>query len=253
VKWQVRIFSPLRAPCVSLPLCALLLLLLLLSGCARWPELNGDEVVATRTLEPGEREALATDAWRVRPGVYRIRFSALYSYYSGFELPLAGVVEVDTLKTHMRMVGLTDTGLTLFDIESAGGGGVGEVGAGEVEVNFLVEGLLKLPDFAGTVGRAAQRIFLAPFPGPEDSLEQLPERYLLRAKGAGVEVEFTLAGDGRLVAKKPAPAIPERVWRVRYSGHGDAATAPFPARMKYSDDETGATLRLRLNSVRFMQ
>ncbi len=242
----MRGFPLFRAPCVSLALCALLLLPL--SGCARWPELNGDEVVATRTLEPGEREALATDAWNVLPGVYRIRFSALYSYYSGFELPLAGVVEVDTLETHMRMVGLTDTGLTLFDIESAGEGG-----AGEVEVNFLVEGLLKLPDFAGTVGRAAQRIFLGPFPSPGDSVEQLPERYLLRAKGAGVKVEFTLAGDGRLVAKKPALAIPARVWRVRYSGHGDAATAPFPARMKYSDDETGATLRLRLNSVRFMQ
>ena len=208
---------------------------LVLSGCAPWPQLGAGELVP---LSSTSAEELASGGWSADTGKYRLRLTGLYEY-RGNKVPFTGIVEVDAGADKARLVGLTEMGLTLFDIL---------VERGESRAAFIVEGLDRIPDFEGITGAAIRRIFLDPSPKAIDTLVTEKTFYILRSGDGAEQGEAYFAGDGRLLGKRSFTESPG--WRVRYENYFKSDETHFPGAIEYRDRGDGLTLALRVETFR---
>ncbi|HBA88209.1 MAG TPA: hypothetical protein DCZ75_09555 [Geobacter sp.] len=214
---------------------ALLLLLLLLGGCATVP------FERTELVPAPQRSAaqLAAGLWSAGKERLLIRQSALFEL-QGMRVPIAGMMRLDLGAKQARLVGMNDMGVKLYDIS---------VDADSSRTQFVVPELARYPGFAEAVAVSVRRIFLVPEPAPGDLLELLPKSYLLtRQAGAGAQLSFTLGGAEAQLLEKSCRG-PAESWRVRYYLYQRREGLLFPGGIVLDDDQAGYRLTLWIESV----
>jgi hypothetical protein len=157
----------------------------------------------------------------------------------GRKFPLSGFLEADRAAGRARLVGMADTGVTLFDLTVEGD---------RVVRNFLAEPLRRAPRLEEHIGEAIRRIFLDPFPRAGDTLRIEPDFYRMGRDAGDGRLTFILSGDGRLLAK--TFTAPERGWSVRLRGHRTFGAILFPERIEWSEPAEGIRLLIRVDELK---
>ena len=223
--------SFLRRPLLG----ALLLLLLLVSGCATVPF----ERTELTPVPQRSAAALAAGLWNAGSDRVLIRQSALFEL-RGMRVPIAGMMQLDLGAKKARLVGMNDMGVKLYDVS---------VDALSSQAQFVIPELARYPGFAEAVALSVRRIFLVPEPAPGDLLELLPESYLMtRQSAAGAKLSFTFGGAEAQLLEKSSRG-PAESWRVRYYQYQRRAGRLFPGGIVLDDDQAGYRLTLWIESV----
>lgn len=211
------------------------LLLLGVSACAPVPF---SRTALTPTV-PRTAAALTAGLWSAGSGSLLIRQSALFEL-RGLRVPIAGVMKLDLATQEARLVGMNDMGVKLYDLSIA---------ATASQTHFLLPDLAAYPGFSEAVALSVRRIFLAPAPTVDDTLERTPQRYLLtRPCDEGGTLRFTFGGaDAQLLEKSCRGAAAS--WRVRYYQYQPQLGRLFPAGIVLDDARAGYRLTLWIESV----
>jgi outer membrane biogenesis lipoprotein LolB len=215
-----------------------IMLLLLLTACAA-PAPAPIPVIeqAPPGLAAGD---LAAAVWTARPQVLRLRQTAKFSF-RGREVPMIGMMELDTRRKEARLVAVDPMGVKLFDLT------VSEEGVSE---NYLLPQLARYPRFGEAVATSLRRIFLAPGPQPEvDVLREGAAGYRLSGERAGGQVAFLFGGDPVRLVEKSATGEKDD-WRVVYLDYLQPPEPAFPREIVLEDRRAGYRLDLRIDSVR---
>jgi hypothetical protein len=210
-------------------------LLLLMSGCTTAPF---PRPALTPTV-PCTAAALTAGLWSAGSGSLLIRQSALFELH-GLRVPMTGVMKLDLTAQSARLVGMNDMGVKLYDLS---------VEATTSATHFLVPELARYPGFSEAVALSVRRIFLAPAPAADDSLERTATRYLLtREDDDGGRLRFTFGGAAAQLLEKSAQG-PAASWRVRYYQYQPWSGYLFPAGIVLDDEQAGYRLTLWIESV----
>jgi hypothetical protein len=215
-----------------------IMLLLLLTACAA-PAPAPTPVIeqAPRGLTAGD---LAASVWTARPQLLRLRQTARFSF-RGREVPMIGMMELDTLRNEARLVAVDQMGVKLFDL------GVSEDGVMEY---YLLPQLARHPRFGEAVGVSLRRIFLAPRPAPaSDVLRETTGGYRLDGERDGGRVAFLFGGDPVRLVEKCATGEKDD-WRVVYLDYRQTPEGIFPGEIVLEDRRAGYRIDLRIDSVR---
>jgi hypothetical protein len=211
------------------------LLLLLVSACAPVPF---PRTALTPTV-PGTAAALTDGLWSAGSDSLLIRQSALFEL-QGLRVPIAGVMKLDLAAREARLVGMNDMGVKLYDLSIA---------ATASQTHFLLPDLAAYPGFSEAVALSVRRIFLAPAPSADDTLERTPRRYLLTRKcDDGGTLRFTFGGADAQLLEKSCRG-PAASWRVRYYQYQPQLGRLFPAGIVLDDERAGYRLTLWIESV----
>lgn len=214
----------------------LLALALAVAGCGggRVP-FEPTPPVPTRQVTAAE---LVKGQWTATPTVFRIRQSALFEF-RGARVPMAGFLVLDLQRQEVRLVGLNDLGVKLFDL------GVTSEGYQE---HYLLPELSKIPGLTGAVADSVRRIFLAPQPSPNDALRIGGEIYRLSRLEGDRRLQFTFGGPGALLQEKTAEGGGED-WRARYYEYRPVEDTFFPGGIVLQDRRAGYRLTLWMEEV----
>lgn len=216
----------------------LLPIMLLLAACSATAPVPSPVIERTPTgLVAGE---LATAVWTAKPQVLRLRQTARFTF-RGREVPMIGLMELDTRRSEARLVAVNELGVKLFDLTVSEGG---------VVENYLLPQLALYPGFSTAVATSLRRIFLAPDPQPEvDVLQEAAEGYLLSGERKGEPVVFLFGGDPvRLVEKSVLGRKDD--WRVVYLDYQQMTSGlPYPRDIVLEDRRAGYRLDLRIESI----
>jgi hypothetical protein len=191
--------------------------------------------VPTRQVTAAE---LVKGQWTEAPTVFRIRQSALFEF-RGAKVPMAGFLILDLQRREVRLVGLNDLGVKLFDL------GVTSEGFQE---HFLMPELSNIPGLTGAVAESVRRIFLAPQPGAADALRIGGELYHLTRMEDGRQLQFTFGGPGALLLEKTAIGGGED-WCARYYKYRPVEDTLFPGGIVLQDRRAGYRLTLWMEEV----
>jgi outer membrane biogenesis lipoprotein LolB len=215
-----------------------IIFLLLLTACAA-PAPAPSPVIeqAPRGLAADD---LAAAVWTARPQVLRLRQTAKFSF-RGRDVPMIGMMELDTRRNEARLVAVNQMGVKLFDLT------VSEEGVSE---NYLLPQLAGYPRFSEAVATSLRRIFLAPGPRPEvDVLQEAAEGYRLSGEREGEPIAFLFGGDPVRLVEKSALG-PKDDWRVVYLDYQQDSGLAFPREIVLEDRRAGYRLDLRIDNVR---
>lgn len=210
-------------------------LLLLVNACATVPFAPTE---LTPTV-PRSAAALSDGLWSSGSGSLMIRQSALFEF-GGMRVPIAGVMKLDRTAKVVRLVGMNDMGVKLYDIS---------VDAASSQANFIIPDLASYPGFAEAVATSVRRIFLYPEPASDDTLERTKANYLLTRKDSdGGTTRFVFGGaDSQLLEKQYRG--PAGAWLVRYYQYNRQQGQLFPGGIVLDDDRAGYRLTLWIESV----
>lgn len=210
-------------------------LLLLVNACTTVPFVPTE---LTPTV-PRSAAALSDGLWSSGSGSLMIRQSALFEF-EGMRVPIAGVMKLDRAAKVARLVGMNDMGVKFYDIS---------VDATSSQAHFIIPELARYPGFAEAVAVSVRRIFLAPEPAPDDTLECTPTNYLLTRKNSdGGTTRFIFGGaDSQLLEKQYRG--PTGSWLVRYYQYNRQQGHLFPGGIVLDDDRAGYRLTLWVESV----
>jgi hypothetical protein len=157
------------------------------------------------------------------------------------EVPMIGMMELDTRRNEARLVAVNQMGVKLFDLT------VSEEGVSE---NYLLPQLAGYPRFSEAVAISLRRIFLAPGPQPEvDVLQEAAEGYRLSGERDGEPIAFLFGGDPVRLVEKSALG-PKDDWRVVYLDYQQDSGLSFPREIVLEDRRAGYRLDLRIDNVR---
>jgi hypothetical protein len=212
-------------------------LLLLLTAC------SAPAPAPTPVIEPAPPGLAAGDlaaaVWTARPQVLRLRQTARFSF-RGREVPMIGMMELDTRRNEARLVAVDQMGVKLFDL------GVSEDGVRE---NYLLPQLARYPRFGEAVAASLRRIFLVPEPEQADAVLETAEGYRLSGERDGGQVAFLFGGDPVRLLEKSAWGRKDD-WRVVYLDYRTSPEGFFPGEIVLEDRRAGYRLDLRIDSVR---
>lgn len=145
---------------------------------------------------------------------YLCRHSGLLEVFTR-QIPLEGVVKVDTVKNEARLVAMDSFGVKLFDIAVSGD---------HYQLNYLLPLLEEHRELPKLVASSVQHIFLAPYPQLSDQVQRSENRYTLLP--ADSEVRFEFVGMPVRLSSKIVHTGQEQ-WQVNYYHYHDfAAAAP---------------------------
>ncbi|PLX85246.1 MAG: hypothetical protein C0617_04990 [Desulfuromonas sp.] len=210
-------------------------LALTLAACSSVP-FERTPLVATAPATAGE---LVGGHWLAAPGVYRCRQTALFEL-RGSRLPLEGFMELDTGSHTARLVALDGMGLKLLDLTVTSDG---------YRQHHLLPALGDYPGLAEAVALSVRRIFLAPRPGPGDTLETGRREYRLLQEEGGENRRFVFGGAGPYLIETTGAGESGR-WRVRYYQYRPGPGHPIPEGAVLEDRRAGFRLTLWLEDVR---
>lgn len=211
------------------------LLLLLLSSCASVPFPR----TALIPTVPRTAAALTEGLWSTGSGSLLIRQSALFEL-QGLRVPIAGVMKLDLTAQEARLVGMNDMGVKLYDLS---------IDATASQTHFLLPDLAGYSGFSEAVALSVRRIFLAPVPTADDTLERAPRRYLLtRQCDDGGMLRFAFGGADAQLLEKSCRG-PAASWRVRYYQYQPQPGRLFPTGIVLDDERAGYRLTLWIESV----
>jgi outer membrane biogenesis lipoprotein LolB len=214
--------------------------LLLLTACAApAPAPNPVVEQARRGLTAGD---LAAAVWTARPQVWRMRQTAKFSF-RGRNVPMIGMMELDTRRNEARLVAINQMGVKLFDLSVREDGGT---------ENYLLPQLARYPRFGEAVAASLRRIFLVPVPAPETGeLREAEGGYRLSEKRDGAQVAFLFGGDPVRLVEKSAQGKDQ--WRVVYLDYRQVAGQSYPKEIVLEDRQAGYRLDLRIDGVRMSE
>jgi hypothetical protein len=216
--------------------CRLILavLLLILAGCSELP-FRPTQLVPVTPRTQGE---LSGGMWSSGKGPLLIRQSALFEL-RGMQVPLAGIMKLDTAAGSARLVGMNDMGVKLYDIS---------VDRSTSHANFVVPDLARYPGFADAVAASVRRIFLDPVPAGDDALTLKSKSYLLTRESPEGKASFTFGGvDAQLLEKTFEGK--NQSWRVGYYQYQRSGGLLFPGGIVLTDQRAGYRLTLWIESV----
>ena len=202
------------------PLHALILCLLLMTGCAGSLELKPEEIVP---VSPATAAELLNGQWNAVPAHYRAQLTMVMRY-DGVKMPLMALLDLDYPAGKMRLVGFAESGLNLFDIETEGWN-TRLLGSAEVFRNAS--------GFSDFIGEFLGAVFLAPPPRGNDRIQTLTDRHIVSRQEGEKTRHLVFAGDGRLLA--------ESLWsgeggsKVRFSAHREMAGLTVPGMAEFDD------------------
>ena len=213
----------------------LVVLMLMMSACTTVPFVSTELIPTT----PRSAAELSATLWNSGRGSLMIRQSALFEF-EGARVPIAGIMKLDLAGKGARLIGMNDMGVKLYDIS---------VDANSSRANFIIPDLASYPGFTEAVADSVRRIFLAPEPSPDDSVERTSTTYLLtRKRGDDGTIRFTLGGvDAQLLEKSFQGAAES--WQVRYYQYQRQQGLLFPGGILLEDKRAGYRLTLWIESV----
>jgi hypothetical protein len=218
------------APCRLI----LAVLLLVLTGCSEVPFRPTQLVPVT----PRTQSELSGGMWSSGKGPLLVRQSALFEL-RGMQVPLAGIMKLDTAAGSARLVGMNDMGVKLYDIS---------VDRSTSHANFVVPDLARYPGFADAVAASVRRIFLEPVPSGDDALTLKGKSYLLTRVSPEGKVSFSFGGaDAQLLEK--AFEGKNQSWSVGYYQYQRSGDLLFPGGIVLTDQRAGYRLTLWIESV----
>ncbi len=214
---------------------ALAALMLLTTACTTVPFVSTELIPTT----PRSAAELSRALWNSGTGTLMIRQSALFEF-EGAKVPVTGAMKLDLSGRSIRLIGMNDMGVKLYDIS---------VDATSSRSHFIIPELTRYPGFTEAVADSVRRIFLTPEPAPDDTLERTSTTYLLtKQKGDGRVVRFTLGGADTQLLEKVCRGSAES-WRVRYYQYQRYQGRLFPGGMLLEDEQAGYRLTLWTESV----
>jgi hypothetical protein len=216
----------------------LLLLCLVLPGCAQQLPFTSPPAVATRQLSTDE---LLRDRWPGDARVWHIRQTALFEIH-GRKLPLAGMLRLDGGRREARLVGLNDLGVKLFDIAVTPTGH---------EEHYLFPELAGISGVGAAIAGAVRHVFLAPQPAATDTLQIGKTEYRLQRREDDREMLFVFGGPGADLLEKRVRGGNED-WRARYFDYRPAAEGAVPGGILLEDARGGYRLTLWLEEARVL-
>jgi hypothetical protein len=181
----------MRALCV--------LLTLLLSSCAAGIPFEPTVPIAT-SAQVGVEQLVST-SWPESSRRYRIRQTVLFEL-RGAKVPMTGLMNLDTTRGSVRLVAVNDLGVKFFDLE---------LDRKTQRLHYLLPELERFPGFDGVVAKAVRRIFLAPRPDGDESLQRSDNRYLL--SDGTTSFEFGGAGPQLLAIERRSD---DESWRLDF-------------------------------------
>lgn len=210
-------------------------LMLLTTACTTVPFVPTELVRTT----PRSAAELSGGLWNSGRESLMIRQSALFEF-EGARLPITGIMKLDLAAKGARLVGMNDMGVKLYDIS---------VDTTSSQAHFIIPDLASYPGFSEAVAVSVRRIFLAPEPAPDDTVERTATSYLLtRKRDDGVTIRFTLGGADAQILEKSWRG-PDESWRVRYYQYQRRQGQFFPGGILLEDDLAGYRLTLWTESV----
>ena len=209
------------------------LLLFFLGGCASQfspPE----EYVA---VSPDTGLSCSLDIWSGAGGAVGLRHTVFLEIREEHRV-LQGLMLVDRDRGQIRIAGLTELGMKLFDLS---------VREQELESHYLSSALGERREpLAQLVASSVRRIFLYSRPASEAKVYMGPHSVLVHSSFQGEPVlqECTQA-DGRLTQV----SCPRENWQVDYTEYQDIDGMTLPGRIIYNDERAGFRLVLVLHEV----
>jgi len=179
---------------------------LLLAGCALAPR--------------REAATVAPPAWLAAPAIWRIRQVGLIEF-GETQIPIQGLLELDTAAGTIRLAALDDFGVTLFRLSITRTG---------EQVDFILPLMPRGADVTRSVATSLRRVYLEPgavVPGEN-----------------GVSLEA--AADGSVASASPRGSSR---WKVWYDEYGAVGGVPVPRQIRYRE-RGGASLTIRQESVK---
>jgi len=212
----------------------LVLLLALLAACTSIPFEATPRVPVSVGLDAVQ---LATRSWPEEGRRYRIRQTVLFEL-RGARVPMTGLMDLDTMRGSARLVAVNDLGVKFFDLELDRDGET---------LHYLLPELARFPGFDRVVAEAVRRIFLAPRPDGDETVQRETDRYLLLDSGGGGETEYAFGGpDTRLLAIEHDGEAP---WRLDFYQYRSENGVLAPAGVILQDRRAGYRLTLWLDEV----
>ncbi|MEZ4601633.1 MAG: DUF3261 domain-containing protein [Syntrophotaleaceae bacterium] len=215
-----------------------IMLLLLLAACA------APARVPIPVIEPAPAglatEDLASAVWTERPAVMRLRQTARFSF-RGREVPMIGMMELDTRSKKTRLVAVNQMGVKLFDLEVTQSG---------VVEHYLLPQLARYPRFGEAVAVSLRRIFLSPVPIQETDVLETREDggYRLSGERNADQVAFLFGSDPVRLIEQTLRG-PKDDWKVVYLDYCLLAEQPYPREIVLEDRRAGYRLDLRIDSI----
>lgn len=210
-----------------------ILLLFFLGGCATQYS-PPEEYVA---VSPDTELSCCLDIWSGADGVVGLRHTVFLEIQEEHRV-LQGLMLVDRDRGQIRIAGLTEMGIKLFDLS---------VREQELESHYLSEALGgRREAFAQLVASSVRRIFLYSRPTPEAKVYMGPDSVLRYSSFQGKSVlQECRQKDGLL----KSVSCPRDNWYVDYTEYQDIDGVTLPERIIYNDERAGFRLVLVLHEV----
>ena len=183
---------------------------------------------------------LKKDLFPLTAGILHLRQTAHFTF-RGRTFPMLGMMSINPSEQNARLVAVNELGITLFDVE---------INESKAVEHFAVPQLARFPRFGEAVASSLRRIFLAPYPHPEqDSLTIEKGCYILSGKRGKARVRFFFGGpDAVLVGKEATEG--RRSWQVLYRDYRSWGEWLLPHDIVLIDNAADYRLQLKILQVR---